>query len=188
MITAATAITIMAGDAFAKLLAQGADEGGGGVADGGGGSGGSSCCHEVQIESSPPPLTLEGELTEVELTTAHCSGVPVPPPLRTVVNPAASSIGIARALRPPDRQNNTKGLLLSAGSAWSGIKSGSILKSHSMEPAGGGICIFSPDERKSTRTPLDASAARSSDGVASTGMLVSWKLRASLDKPVLGRR
>ena len=152
-----------AGDAFANLLANGAAEGGGGV--------GGASCHEVQIVSPPLPLLSLHCRSNVALTTAHCSGVPVPPPLSTMVKPAASSIGFARLLRPPDRQNNTRGLLLSTGSASSGILSGAALKSHSMEPAGGGIAFFSPDERKSTRTPLFASAARISDGVASIARL-----------------
>ena len=120
-------------------------------------------CQVVHVE--PPPLWLSCDVEP--LTTAHCSGVPVPPPLSTVVNPAASSIGFARLLRPPDRQNNIKGVLLSTGSASSGILFGSLLKSHSMAPAGTGMAIFSPAERRSTRTPLAASAARISDGVAS---------------------
>ena len=153
-----------AGNAFANLLAHGDGDGDGGVAAGLDGAG--NCCHVVQVASSPPPPL------GVELTTAHCSGVPVPPPLSTVVKPAASSIGFARLLRPPDRQNNIRGLLLSTGSDSSGILSDTALKSHSMEPAGGGMTAFSPDERRSTRTPLAARAARISDGVASMGKLV----------------
>jgi hypothetical protein len=159
-ITATKAI-MSAGDAFANRLAHGGE---GGCAVAGGVDLGGDSCHVPQVESSPRRSLLA---LDVELTTAHCSGVPVPPPLSTVVKPAASSIGFARLLRPPDRQNNTKGLLLSAGSSSSGILCGAALKSHSMEPAGGGVAFFSPDERRSTRTPLDASATRISDGLAS---------------------
>ena len=165
------------GDAFANLLTHG-DEGGGSVAGGIDFVGGRHCCHELQgslgsLPPSPPPLLLE-------LTTAHCSGVPVPPPLSTVVKPAASSIGFATLLRPPDRQNKTRGVLLFAGKSLSGIRSGSALKSHSMEPANGGMAAFSPDERRSTSTPLAASAARISAGVASTGICVERVSRGRL--------
>ena len=163
-VKAAKAIT-RAGDTFDNLLAHDF-AGGTGRAGGVGGFDRFGGRHVVQVESLPLSLLL----LEVEPMTAHCSGVPVPPPLSTVVKPAALSIGIARLLRPPDRQNNTRGLLLSAGSASSGIWSGCMLKSHSMEPAGGGISAFSPDERRSRRTPSASSAARISDGVARTGI------------------
>ena len=55
-------------------------------------------CQVVHVEQ--PPLWLSCDVEP--LTTAHCSGVPVPPPLSTVVDPAASSMSFARLLRPPD--------------------------------------------------------------------------------------